>query len=54
MRYAGMFVVGLLMVGVKLAHTAHAIHALERVSVATYSYVTGHHAQKEGRQGAHL
>jgi hypothetical protein len=54
MRRVGMIIVGFLIVGAKLAHSAHAIYSLERVSVATYNYVTGHHAHKEGRQSAHL
>ncbi|WP_290986962.1 hypothetical protein [Hyphomicrobium sp.] len=51
MRYAGMFV-GLLIFGAKLAYTAHAIYALERVSVATYKYATGHHDHEDRRETA--
>jgi hypothetical protein len=49
MRKVGMFIVGFLIVGAKLAHSAHALYSFERVSVATYNYVAGHHAHKDGR-----
>ncbi|MFT3732250.1 MAG: hypothetical protein QM780_12675 [Hyphomicrobium sp.] len=54
MRKVGMAVVGFLIVVGKVAVAAHAVHSLERVSVATYDYLTGHHRHNEGRQSAHL
>jgi hypoxanthine-guanine phosphoribosyltransferase len=54
MRNVGMVVVGALIFVGKLALAVHSFQSLERVSVATYNYVSGHHAHKEARQGAHL